>query len=86
MTLMIKVALETQVTLQEEAARKGISMEQVAAAILDETLQEREDLAEAQRRLADGNLDDCYTLDDLRHSLKISRKNPSWQHIPYRQQ
>jgi hypothetical protein len=63
---VIEVAPETKALLQEEAARRELSLAQVIGEMLDDLAQDKEDAEEAQRILAGGDLSDCKTLDDLR--------------------
>lgn len=79
MTLTIEVAPETQSWLQSEASRRGTSAERIASEMLDElkaTLlenqaqEDREDIADARRILAESKPNEWRTLDDLRHELR----------------
>ena len=71
MTLTLNLPPESASRLQEEAQRLGLSEEAAAAALLDRLLAEmeadnRQDLEDAKRILAEEDFSQCHTLDDFR--------------------
>jgi hypothetical protein len=74
MTLTIEVAPDRQAVLQEEAARRGLSAEQLAGEMLDDSLQDllqdAEDIEEARYRLANPDPRPNRTLADLRAHIE----------------
>lgn len=82
MTLTIEIAPETQSWLQSEASRRFVTVEQIAGEMLeemkaallaDEAQQDREDLADARRIVAETTPDEWRTLDELRHEIRAAQ-------------
>lgn len=69
MTLTIDLPADRQEILNSEAARRGVSPEQLATDLFDEWLEDLADVENARRVLGEGDLSDCYTLDDLRKAV-----------------
>jgi len=74
MTLTLNLPPESASRLHEEALRLGLSEEAAASALLDRLLAEmeaedRQDLEDAERILADEDISKCHTMDDFRKVL-----------------
>jgi hypothetical protein len=75
MTLTLNLPPESANRLHEEALRLGVTEEAAASALLDRLLAEmeaedRQDVEDAKRILAEEDLSECYTLDDKREITK----------------
>lgn len=55
MTLTVEVAPEIKAWLEQEAARRGVPLYQLASEMLEDALQDLQDVEEARRILADGS-------------------------------
>lgn len=74
MTLTLNLPPESASRLHEEALRLGLSEEAAASALLDRLLAEmesedRQDVEDAKRILAEENMSEYYTLDDFRKAI-----------------
>lgn len=70
MTFTIDTTPETEALLQQEAVRRGASLEEVARTIFAEALEDLEDVADARNALSASNPQEWRSLDELRSATE----------------
>jgi len=70
MTFTIETTPEREMLLKQEAARRGLSVDELAKILWDELLEDLEDAASAERVLANTNPNQWRSLDELRKAVR----------------
>ena len=70
MTVVIETTPESDVLLQQEAARRGLTVEVLAKELFQEMLEDLEDAADANRAISETNSDDWVSLDEVRRAVR----------------
>lgn len=74
MTLTLEIAPEIEAALQTEAQRNGQSVNDYAAQVLSEALEDAQDVAEAERRMGQSDPSKRRSLDELRSAVYGDQK------------